>query len=357
MDEGVSNVLDHADCTLANSELLTDLTPKVSHLEIDQATEITRLLLQHAPLFSDVPRLCNLLCHDVDVNGARHIRQAPYRLNTNKRQFLQAETQRLLDGGIIERSSSPWASPVVLVPKKGGTYRLCVDYRKINPVTQPDSYPLPRIEDIDDVEQVTFVSKVDLLSGYHQISLTERAKPISAIITPDGLFSYKRLPFSLRNAPATFQRLMGLVLQGLEVVHCYLADIVVTSGSWAEPLTRLEALFLRLDAANLIINLTKSEFGHAQLEFLGHVVGQGLVAPVQAKIDAVQKFPTSTDKKAVMRFLGFCGYYRHFCRNFSQVATSLTDLLSSKRKFECQKAFESLQELMTSIPVLHAPNL
>lgn len=165
--------------------------------------------------------------------------------------------------------------------------------------------------------QATFVSKVDLLSGYHQIALMERAQPISAFITLDGLFPYRRLPFGLWNAPAMFQWLMGLVLQGLEGVHCYLDDIVVTSESWEEHVTCLEALFLKLEAANLTINLAKSEFGHVQLEFLGHIVGQGLMAPVQAKIDAVQKFPIPTDKKGVMLFLRFCGYYQLFCRDFS----------------------------------------
>ncbi|XP_076037679.1 uncharacterized protein LOC143023085 [Oratosquilla oratoria] len=231
---------------------------------------------------------------------------------------------------IVEPSSSPWASPVVLVPKPDGSMRLCIDYRKLNAVTEPDSYPLPRIDDvIDEVGRAQWVTKLDLLQGYYQVRLSERSRAISAFITPEGLYQFTVLPFGLRNAPATFQRLMK---------H--------RNGGAAHSLT---------------VNLAKSEFGHARITFLGHVVGKGEVQPIAAKITAILQYPAPSDKKGVMRLLGMVGYYRRFCPNFSSVVAPLTDLLSTKTSFKwtqaCQDSFESVKALLANAPVLRAPDL
>ncbi|XP_037803376.1 uncharacterized protein LOC119597807 [Penaeus monodon] len=323
---------------------------------------IGSLLQEYGKLFSDVPRLCPLLEHDVETRDAQPVRQAPYRLNAEKRAFLQAEVQRLKEQGIIIPSLSPWASPVVLVPKSSGTYRLCVDYRKVNAVTVADSFPLPRMDDIiDDLGKARYLTKLDLLQGYYQVPLTERARPISAFVTPTGLYEFRVLPFGMRNAPATFQRLMNYLTADLEGVRCYLDDLVIWSDSWEEHLVRLRALFSALSAANLTVNLQKSEFGHAHVTFLGHVIGQGLVAPVAAKVEAVLQYPAPVDRKGLMRFMGMAGYYRRFCKNFSQVSAPLTNLLSTKRAFrwsdDCQQAFENLKHLLCTAPVLQAPDI
>lgn len=358
-EESVDAVVDPV---LRNSEVLQNPGEKLAHLPSEQAAEVLRLLQEHPTLFHDNPSLCPLLCHDVDVKGAPPIRQPPYRLNAEKREVLRQEVQRLLEQGLIEPSLSPWASPVVMVPKSNGKVRMCVDYRKVNAVTVPDSFPLPRMDDIiDDLGQARYVSKFDLLQGYYQLGLTERASQISAFITPEGLYHFKVLPFGMRNAPSSFQRLMNHVVMGLSGVRCYLDDLVVFSDDWGQHLQRLRDLFQRLTAANLTINLTKSEFGHAQVTFLGHVVGQGRVLPVNAKIEAITQYPVPDNKKALMRFLGMATYYRRFCPNFSTVATPLTDMLSSKRVFawtpDCQHAFATLKALLTDTPVLRAPDL
>ncbi|XP_076049398.1 uncharacterized protein LOC143030081 [Oratosquilla oratoria] len=305
---------------------------------------------------------CSTLEHDVDTEGALPIRQRPYRLNAFKREYLRAEVQRLQELGIVEPSHSPWASPVVLVPKPDGSMRLCVDYRRVNAVTKADGYPLPRIDDvIDDVGAARWVTKLDLLQGYYQVRLTERSRAISAFVTPEGLYQFTVLPFGLRNAPSTFQRLMNFITTGLEGVRCYLDDIVVFGDTWEEHLDRLKTLFAVLAANSLTVNLAKSEFGHAQITFLGHVVGRNEVRPVAAKIAAIQQYPVPADKKAVMRLLGLAGYYRRFCPNFSTVVAPMTDLLGGKKVFkwtpECQQAFESLKTLMSGAPVLRAPDL
>ena len=359
----LNNVLDGSDGKIDNSTVLGQIEEKLHHLTPAQVSDISHLLDEFHTIFGDSPLLCPLLCHDITLSkDARPIRQAPYRLNTEKREKLRTEIRRLQDQGLITPSLSPWASPVVMVPKPDGSLRLCVDYRKVNAMTEADSHPLPRIDDIiDDIAHSKYVSTFDLVQGYHQVALTDRAKPISAFITPDGLFEYSVMPFGLRNAPATFQRLMSHIIQELKGVRCYLDDLVVFSDTWEEHVSRLRSLFEALTTANLTVNLTKSVFGHGTVTFLGHQVGQGQVAPRSAKVEAIRSFPTPVDKKGVMRWLGLTGYFRRFCRNYASIAVPLTNLLSTKRQFvwtkECDDAFNALKQILVNNPVLRAPDL
>ncbi len=164
-----------------------------------------------------------------------------------------------------------------------------------------------------------FVTKFDLLKGYWQVPLTERAQEISAFIVPSGLFSYKVMSFGLRNAPATFQRLMNRVISGLRGCAMYLDDVVVYSQTRDEHIVQIRALFDQFVKANLTVNLLKCEFAKATVVYLGKVVGQGQVLPVRAKVETIDNYPTPTTKKELMRFLGMVGFYRCFCRNFSTV--------------------------------------
>ncbi|XP_076033590.1 uncharacterized protein LOC143020752 [Oratosquilla oratoria] len=361
-DECFSGTLSATGPKLDNSTIVRNPSDKLGHLSGAQVEDIKSLLTEFEYIFGDISRPCSTLEHDVETEGALPIRQRPYRLNAFKREYLRAEVQRLQELGIVEPSHSPWASPVVLVPKPDSSMHLCIDYRRVNAMTRADGYPLPRIDDvIDDVGAARWVTKLDLLQGYYQVRLTERSKAISAFVTPEGLYQFTVLPFGLRNAPSTFQRLMNFLTTGLEGVRCYLDDIVVFGDTWEEHLDRLRALFVVLAAHSLTVNLAKSEFGHAQITFLGHVVGRNEVRPVAAKIAAIQQYPVPTDKKAVMRLLGMAGYYRRFCPNFSTVVAPMTDLLEGKKVFkwtpECQQAFESLKTLMSGAPVLRAPDL
>ena len=242
------------------------------------------------------------------------------------------------------------------------TFRFCTDYRKVNMVTKPDSFPLPRIEDcVDRVGATKYVTKCDLLKGYYQIPLTPRAQEISAFVTPSGLYSYNVMSFGLRNAPSSFQRLMNYVISGLEGCAVYLDDVVTVGDTWPVHLSRLSALFERFSAANLTINLAKCEFAQATVVYLGKVVGQGEVRPVRAKVMAIDHFPAPTTKKELMRFLGMIGYYRGFCSNFSTVVAPLTNLLKGKVHFswteECQRALDNAKLLLSTEPVLAAPQL
>ncbi|XP_076036537.1 uncharacterized protein LOC143022279 [Oratosquilla oratoria] len=346
-DECFSGTLSATGPKLDNSTIVRNPSDKLGHLSGAQVEDIKSLLTEFECIFGDIPRPCSTLEHDVETEGALPIRQRPYRLNAFKREYLRAEVQRLQELGIVEPSHSPWASPVVLVPKPDGSMRLWIDYHRVNAVTRADGYPLPRIDDvIDDVGAARWVTKLDLLQGYYQVRLTERSKAISAFVTPEGLYQFTVLPFGLRNAPSTFQRLMNFLTTGLEGVRCYLDDIVVFGDTWEEHLDRLRALFAVLAANSLTVNLAKSEFGHAQITFLGHVVGRNEVRPVAAKIAAIQQYPVPTDKKAVMRLLGM-----------PREPTSWGAKKVFKWTPECQQAFESLKTLMSGAPVLRAPDL
>lgn len=237
----------------------------------------------------------------------------------------------MVENYIAKPSYSSWVSPCLLVGKSDGSYRFCTDYRKVNNVTKPDSFPLPQMEDcVDSVGSANYVSKFDLLKGYWQVPLTTRAQEIASFITPFGLYSYSVMSFGLRNAPATFQRLMNCV-----------------------------TLFERLVEARLTVSLAKCEFAKAIVTYLGKVVRQGHVRPVRAKVLAIDGFPPPNTKREFMRFLGMVGYYRNFCPNFSSVVAPLTDLLKKNIKFEwslqCKWAFDNVKLLLSTAPVLVSP--
>lgn len=345
---------------LCNSEQLAKLDVMLEHLPEEHREQLISLIKEFSSLFSDTPSCTDLIYHDIDVGDSLPIKQKFYRGHPEKQNFLEAEVKYLINAGLAKPSHSSWSSPCILVAKPDKTYRFCTDYRKLNGVTKPDSFPLPRMEDcVDSVGSAKFVTKIDLLKGYYQVPLTPRAQEVSAFITPSGLYSYNVMSFGLRNAPATFQRLMNCVVSGLEGCAVYLDDVVVYSQTWEEQRCRLRALFDRLVDAKLTINLAKCEFVKATVTYLGKVVGQGEVRPVREKVRAIDSFPVPTTKKELMRFLGMIGYYRGFCANFSTVVAPLTDLLKANNKFEwspsCQGAFMNAKLLLSTAPVLVAP--
>jgi hypothetical protein len=346
---------------LKNSEVLANLESKVTHLEPTQQKEITDLIREYEYLFSDTPGRTNLTCHDVDTGHARPIKQHPYRLSPSKLKQVRKELKYMIENKIIEPSESEWCSPIILIPKPDGTQRFCIDFRKVNDVTRTDSFPIPRIDDcIDRIGQAKYVTKFDLLKGYWQVPLSDRAKAVSAFVTPDGLYHCNVMPFGMKNAPATFSRLMNRVICGLEGCVIYIDDAIIYSDTWEEHVQRIRAFFDRLMEANLTVNLAKSEFAQAFVTYLGHVVGQGQVKPREAKIQSIVSYPVPTTRKELMRFLGMAGYYRKFCSNFSDIVIPLTNLLGKQATFcwstSCQQAFERVKAILMNSPVLSAPD-
>ncbi len=346
---------------LENSEILKNLDDKLSHLEPSQREELKQLINEYKHLFPDIPTRTDKIYHDVIVEDSQPIKQHPYRMNPVKQKALQDEVNYLLENDFIEPSQSNYSSPCILVPKPNGTYRMCTDYRKVNSVTKTDSFPIPRIDDcIDKVGNSKYVTKFDLLKGFWQVPLTDRAKEVSAFATPTGLYQYKVMPFGMKNSPATFQRLVNMVIAGLDGCDAYIDDVIIYTDTWSDHLQRIKQFFDRLSEAKLTVNLGKTEFCHATVTFLGHLVGQGQVKPLESKVNAISEFPVPATKKQLMRFLGMAGYYRKFCKNFSIIAEPLTNLLKKNVKFKwndnCQVAFDRLKAILKSTPVLLAPD-
>ena len=261
------------------------------------------------------------------------VKQHPYRMNPVKQQYLREEIQYLLDNDFTEPSQSDWSSPCI-VPKPDGSFGMCKDCRKVNSVTKTDTFPIPRIDDcIDNIGQVKYVTKFDLLKGFCQILLTHRAKEISVFVTPDGLYQYKVMPFGMKNLPAT-QRLINGLIFDLDSCKANIDDAIIFRDEWKQHLETISAFIDRLSEAKLTNNLAKSEFCHANLKFLGHILGQGQVIPLEAEVEAISDFPAPTCKRQLMRFLGMVGYYRKFFHYF----------------------FDKLKAILKNAPVLLAPN-
>ena len=344
-----------------NSSIFANLD---EHLNVNerQICDLKELFAEFPSLFKDIPGLVNCIEHDVVlVDNAKPVKQHPYRLNPVKAASVKEQIRYMLQNDLIEPSSSQWSSPVVVVKKENGEDRLCFDYRRLNDLTVPDCFPLPRIEDcIDRVGNAKFISKLDLLKGYWQVPLSERAKAVSAFITPEGLFECKVMPFGMRNAASTFQRLMWIVTRDLEGCVVYLDDIVIYSDTWSEHIRRLRALFIALEKAGLVVNLSKCDFGKAEVLYLGHKVGHGKVLPKQKNVEAIVKFPVPTSRKNIRQFLGLSGYYRRFVPGFSSLSAPLSDALKGKDKFlwteDCHAAFSKIKAILSNEPILKSPD-
>lgn len=211
----------------------------------------------------------------------------------------------MLSAGIVELSHSGWASPVVLVPKKDGSLRFCVDYRKVNAIIENDANPLPNITEIlESLSGASIFSTTDLKIGYWQVSMDQESKSKTGFITPSGLFQFNVMPFGLKNVPATFQRLMECVLGELRGTTCfvYTDDIIIYPPSVALHFFDLQAVLYKLEMAGLMINLKKSQLCLQEITFLGYVVSTRGISADPSKVEAIQSYPLPTNTKEVQRF-------------------------------------------------------
>ncbi|UYV76716.1 hypothetical protein LAZ67_14001863 [Cordylochernes scorpioides] len=260
---------------------------------------------------------------------------------------------------VVRKSISPWANPVVLVKKSNGSYRFCVDYRKVNNVTEKFSFPLPDITDcLDRLAGMKYFSHTDFVSGYWQCSLDETSKPVTVFTTGNGLYEFQVLPFGLTGAPGHFERIMDTLLAELKWSECmvYLDDVIVYGKDICEHNERLKNVLECFRGADLSLKPSKCRFAYQKLPILGHVVLENGVEPATNKIEAVKEFSISKNVKQVRSFLGICGYYRRFIRNFSKISKQLTCLTEKDKKFVIgpveTEAFETLKKKLTEEPIL-----
>lgn len=331
-----------------------------------EKAQLFALLLEYHTLFAtgdgDLGRTARVQ-HRIDTGDTPPIRQSVRRMPHLRRQEAKNLLDDMLGRAVIQPSSSPWASPVVLVPKKDGSFRFCIDYRKVNSVTRKDAYPLPRVDDtLDTLAGSKWFTTLDLLSGYWQVEVSPEDREKTAFCTHEGFFEFRVMPFGLCNAPATFQRLMDTVLAGLQWSSClvYIDDIVIPGRTFHAHLAHLRAVFDRLKDAGLKLKPRKCRLCLQKVYFLGHIVSADGVQTDPQKTERVSTWPTPTSQKEVQQFLGLASYYRRFVKDFATIAKPLYQLTEKTAKFawsdEAQAAFEELRHRLVTAPTLAFPD-
>ncbi|XP_026745532.1 uncharacterized protein LOC113506895 [Trichoplusia ni] len=292
----------------------------------DQRQQLLDLLQKHEDVFRLGGEATAFAEHHIDTGDHAPIAVPPYRLTPAKKAVMEAEINKMLTDGIIEECESAWAAPALLVPKKDGTYRFCVDYRRLNAVTKSDSYPLPVIEDLlHSTKREGYMSTIDLRSGYWQVSVSPTDRDKTAFVSPFGTYRFIRMPLGLKNAPATFQRLMdrfrsGSILKDVTLL-VYLDDLLVLSeGPFQKHLEDLEAVFNRLRVFGLRANRDKCHFVCSQVKYLGHLITPNGIKPDEDKVQAIQQMNEPTNLKHLRSFLQTCSWFRKFVPGFSEIA-------------------------------------
>lgn len=354
--------------SLSKSMEKIDVDLSETSLGKSQKDQLEKLIQKFADIFNDQNGRTNTLQHQINLlPGSKPINSPPYRYSPAKREAIEQNLSDMMEEGIIKPSKSPWASPVVLAPKKDGSMRFCVDYRKLNAITIRDAYPIPRIDDtLDSLQEARYLSTLDLRSGYWQVAMDKESKEKTAFITHKGLYEFNVMPFGLTNAPATFQRLMDIVLAGLKWQCClvYIDDIVIYSPTFDKHLEDLGKVFSALREANLKLKVSKCCFCRKEMKYLGHIVTQDGIKPDPALVNAVMQFPRPKSIKDVQSFLGLTGYYRRFISNYAKIAEPLLKQLRQvqERNYhlhwssDCTVAFDTLKHKLTSAPIMRTPD-
>ncbi|XP_036000896.1 uncharacterized protein LOC118565187 [Fundulus heteroclitus] len=352
----ISDIPEHLQgLVVATSEALTE----------GQQQRFIQLLLSYQSIFAKSETdlgYMSAVTHKIDTGSAKPVRQPVRRTPLGFQGEEEAHLKAMLEAGVIMPSVSEWASPVVLVRKKDGGVRWCVDYRSLNSLTIKDAYPLPQIEEcLDVVGGATMFSTLDLQSGYWQVAVDNNDREKTAFITKWGLYEYTRMPFGLCNAPSTFQRAMELVLRGLqwETLLIYLDDVIVVGNGVDQSLDRLEQVFQRFQSHGLKLKPSKCHLLQEEVLFLGHIVSGEGVRPNPALVKDVQMWKSPDNLQELQAFLGLCNYYRKFVPRFAELANPLHHLLKKGTVFvwteEHQAAFTKLKERLTTAPVLGYP--
>ena len=348
------------------TRVVEDCVERLQHLTLLDRQRIKSYFIKYKNIFSTGPNdigRTDRIFHTIDTGDNPPIKQRFRRLPVHRQEHVETLVDEMLQGGYIRPSNSPWASPIVLVKKKDGSTRFCVDYRQVNLKSRKDAYPLPRMDDaLELLHGANYFSTVDLASGYWQIEMEKSSIEKTAFVTHKGLFEFTVMPFGLTGATGSFQRLMDCVLSGLLWKSClvYLDDVIVFSKTFEQHQEHLEQVFQALADANLKIKPSKCRFFQEQVVYLGHTLTRSGITTEDAKVAKIQQWPTPRNLHDVRSFLGLANYYRTFVPGFSDLAEPLTTLTEKNTSFvwsdRCEDAFVSLKEKLSSPPILAYPD-
>ena len=332
-----------------------------------QLDELKAVFQTHADILTTRPGVFsgNLML-EIPLTSDVPIRRKMYNLPFSSKEVIEKEIQVMLDLEIIEPSKSPYSSPVVLVRKKDGSCRFCIDFRGLNKITVFDAEPIPNVEDLFvRLAHSRFFTKIDLAKGYWQILVLPEDRPKTAFATHQGLFQFIRMPFGLVSAPAVFARMMRMLHLAHLSAENFFDDILVHSASWSDHLHHVRNVLDRLKSYGLTARPSKILTGFQSLEFLGHVVGSGVLRPDESKTDKILQVSTPTTKKQVRSLLGLLSFYRRYIPGFASVAAPLTDLTKEGGRScrsihwtpDCASALQEIQDILSRKPVLLLPRL
>jgi hypothetical protein len=348
---------------VVSGETLSDVLVN-DQLSEDQLREVSELLREFSDVLTDSPGTTNLVEHGIEVTTSEPVRSRPYPIPHAMRDVIKKELDSMLEMGVIEPSESAYSSPVVLVKKPDGSNRFCIDYRKLNRISKFDAEPMPNPDELfTKLSGCKYLTKIDLSKGYWQIVVKPECRHLTAFVTSEGLFQFRKMPFGFVTAGATFSRMMRKLLKGMEDILNFLDDILVYTNTWKEHLRALRELFTRLRNACLTARPTKCMIGYGSLDFMGHTVGDGKLQPREEKLKSIVDAPRPETKKQVRSFLGLVGYFRKFIPNFSAIAAPLTDQTKkgkpSKIEWNAEQelSFNSLKQTLTRQPILKLPDL
>lgn len=336
-----------------------------NHLDEEQTEKLFDVLRPYSSLWDGKLGTVENVKHRIDTGDSSPVWSMPHRAGPAQRDVEKAEVKRMLELDVIEPSQAEWASPVVLVPKPDGSTRFCIDYRRLNSLTKRDSYPLPRMDEfIDSLGDANFFTTLDANSGYWQVLMDEASKDKTSFTCHAGFYRFKRLPFGLINAPATFQRALDLILSGVryEFALVYLDDIIIFSKTFDEHMAHLSHVLGLLKDANISLKLKKCAFAKQEVQYLGHMIKPGHLEMLSARVESLKLIELPKTKKEVRSFLGLASLYRRFVKEFAKIAKPLHDLTKAEVPSvlpplteEQVEAFESLKEALSNPPTLALP--
>ena len=332
-------------------------------LSVEQQQELKELIKEYQDVFTDIPGRTNLGEHSIQLTSADPVRSKPYPLPHSMLEAVEKELESMLQLGIIEPSSSAYASPIVVVKKSDGSNRICIDYRNLNKITVFDNEPMNQTESIfAKLSGDQYFSKFDLSKGYYQVSMKPEDKELTAFVTHRGLYQFTVMPFGCVNAPATFSRIMRKLLTGTKNLDNYLDDVLSHTPTWKEQLEAIRLFLKRVRDANMTLRPSKCLLGARRVTFLGHVLGDESLQPNKNLVDRIVEAVRPTTKKQLRSFMGLVGFYRTFIPNFASIAVPLTEMTSKGAPNELEwtviqeQAFNTLKYCISSPPILRLPD-